>query len=52
LASALNININELTTHNLWDASQVNAFGSQAIPTGNFHSNAIVLNSQGKGATP
>lgn len=52
VGSALGISGSDITTHNLWDASQVNAFGSGDIPTVSPHSDAIVINEEGKGAAP
>lgn len=53
VGSALGISGSEITTHNLWDASQVNAFGTaDSIPTLSPHSDAIVINVEGKGAAP
>lgn len=40
------------TTHNYWDASNTNAFGSDAIPTATPRSDIPIANPSGKGAGP
>ncbi len=43
---------NIATTHNLWDASMTNAFGSGALPGGTPQSPQVILSNNGSGGTP
>jgi hypothetical protein len=53
VANALKISSSQITTHNLWDASQVNAFGTKDnIPSSTPRSDASVINDKGVGTVP
>jgi len=53
VANALGISDSQISTHNLWDASQVNAFGTKDnIPSSTPHSIASVINKDGDGTVP
>jgi uncharacterized repeat protein (TIGR01451 family) len=43
---------NTATTHNLWDASSTNAFGSGSLPAGLPQSPQPILSSSGRGGAP
>jgi uncharacterized repeat protein (TIGR01451 family) len=43
---------NIATTHNLWDASSTNAFGTDALPAGAPRSPQAILSSNGTGGSP
>jgi uncharacterized repeat protein (TIGR01451 family) len=43
---------NTATTHNLWDASSTNAFGSGSLPAGSPQSPQPILSSSGRGGAP